>query len=366
MARIVSDVCGTTLLFTWMNIIHFGSPLFACSLSPHVARIVSDVLKTWLFFLHQDEYHPLWGRFFPFPGRVVCTPSSAPFRRKSRFSFIRMNIIESRFSFPLSLYEGSSEMFFVSNVVFSFITMNIIHSGPSSFALSLRREGVGTHRQRRWSFVASSPALSSRRNCVLSRIQLRRRSSLETSRLVIPLSVSPPCCYLLAFVQNLRQKGSFSAADFEHLIILQNKQYFFASSDENFFTRASQVCKFFPLVLFQFWLQTARVCLLVLISSTRAFLWGNKHTAGLICSLARWKLLAYCVLVPSLPGRLPLFYQVFFGLCNSLSEICFCLFSLQNSFDSSRKHIFHESTFVQRKAAGLVLRILFLVSAAIC
>lgn len=134
-----ATLCGTTLLFTWMNIIHFGSPLFACSLSPHVARIVSD-------------------------------------------SFIRMNIIESRFSFPLSLYEGSSEMFFVSNVVFSFITMNIIHSGPSSFALSLRREGAaGTHRQRRWSFVASSPALSSRRNCVLSRIQLRRRSSLEAS-----------------------------------------------------------------------------------------------------------------------------------------------------------------------------------------
>jgi hypothetical protein len=65
----------------------------------------------------------------------------------------------------------------------------------------------------------------------------------------LPLSVSPPCCYLLAFVQNLRQKGSFSAADFEHLINLQNKQYFFASSDENFFTRASQVCKIFPLVL---------------------------------------------------------------------------------------------------------------------
>lgn len=27
----------------------------------------------------------IMGRFFPFPGRVVCTPSSAPFRRKSRF-----------------------------------------------------------------------------------------------------------------------------------------------------------------------------------------------------------------------------------------------------------------------------------------
>jgi hypothetical protein len=153
--------------------------------------------------------------------------------------------------------------------------------------------------------VASSPALSLWRNCVFSRFQLRRRSSLETSRLVGPYRSLLRVANYWLFVQNLRQKGSFSAADFEHLIILQNKQYFFASSVENFFTRASQVCKFFPLVLFQFWLHTARVCLLVLISSTRASLWGRKQTAGLIaCPLDGSCLLTVSWSPPSLGGFL--------------------------------------------------------------
>lgn len=259
-------------------------PLFFHALSPYVARIVSDVLKTWLFY-SSGWLSSIMGRFFPFPARVVgmhrqrCFVEYHVFIHQDEYHRVWVLFCP----FPL---RGVVRDVFVSNVVFSFIWMNIIHSGPSFFALSLRREWAGTHRQRRWCFVASSPALSSRRNWAFSRFQLRRRSSLEGSRLVIPLSVSPANCYVLAFVQNLRQKGSFSAADFEHLKNLKNKQYFFASSDENFFTRASQVCEFFPLVLFQFWLHTARVCLLLLISSTRASLWGNKQTAGLIaCSL---------------------------------------------------------------------------------
>ncbi len=226
-----------------------------------------------------------YGSFLSIPCTCRRHASSALFRRISRFhsSGWISSSLGSLLPFPST--RGRQRCFCVECRVFIH-QVNIIHSGPSFFALSLRREWAGTHRQRRWCFVASSPALSSRRNWAFSRFQLRRRSSLEGSRLVIPLSVSPANCYVLAFVQNLRQKGSFSAADFEHLKNLKNKQYFFASSDENFFTRASQVCEFFPLVLFQFWLHTARVCLLLLISSTRASLWGNKQTAGLIaCSL---------------------------------------------------------------------------------
>jgi hypothetical protein len=51
-----------------------------------------------------------------------------------------MNIIEFGFSFSLSLYEGVVRDVFVWNVAFSFIRMNIIHSGPSFLALSRRRE----------------------------------------------------------------------------------------------------------------------------------------------------------------------------------------------------------------------------------
>jgi hypothetical protein len=79
------------------------------------------------------------GRFFPFPARVVGT------HRQRRFEEYHVFIHQDEYHrvwvlfspFPL---RGVVRDVFVSNVVFSFIRMNIIHSGLSFFALSLRRE----------------------------------------------------------------------------------------------------------------------------------------------------------------------------------------------------------------------------------
>jgi hypothetical protein len=100
------------------------------------------------FFFHQDEYHPLWVISFH------SLDESYARHRQRRFVENHVFIHQDEYHrvsvlfFPFALL-GVVRDVFVSNVVFSFITMNIIHSGPSSFALSLRREGAGTHRQRR-------------------------------------------------------------------------------------------------------------------------------------------------------------------------------------------------------------------------
>jgi len=196
-----------------------------------------------------------------------------------------MNIIESGFSFALSLYEASSEMFLCRMSCFH--SSGWISSIPGR--LFLRFLSAASERVR----IVSDDDVSMRAHPRFRRqeIACSHAFSCEGGALWKPLVwytlIGLSSVLLLTgFCSELASKRFFLGGRFRASDNLQNKQYFFASSDENFFTRASQVCEFFPLVLFQFWLQTARVCLLVLISSTRASLWGNKQTAGLIaCSL---------------------------------------------------------------------------------
>lgn len=105
-------LCGTTLLFYldeyhpfWVS----SFSMLSLSLSPHVARIVSDVFENVTFIsIRMNIIH--YGSFLSIPCTSRRHASSAPFRRTSRFHSSGWISSSLGSLFPLSLYEGSSEM----------------------------------------------------------------------------------------------------------------------------------------------------------------------------------------------------------------------------------------------------------------